>query len=459
MKPFLKILDQSGLTIFILMVSDVFWMSSALVIAYFLRNDVIGPEIQPFMEYVKAMPVVSLILLVTFYWFGLYERSSRTTKISELYNLFRAITLVWLLVMAASFLYKYDYSRIFVIMFYVLGLGLINFGRYLVRMVYRSFHRKGMGVTRVLIIGAGKPGKQVAKKLSEYDEFGYRVIGYLDNYAKPKKQDIPLMGGLDKLLSVIQHHQIQEVFVADPRLSHQRILELIHQCEKTDVKFKIVSDLFEIVAGDINLNELEGLPSLNLKKRDPNRIYLFLKRLMDILFSIFALVLLLPILLLIMIAIRVESKGKTIFQQKRVGKKGKEFIMYKFRTMHVNTNPNDYAPKDSGDKRITKVGKLLRKTSLDEWPQFWNVLKGEMSIVGPRPEMPFIVKTYTDWQRRRLDVKPGITGLWQILGRKDLPLHENIEYDFYYIKNQSLLLDLVILIKTVAVVFKGKGAY
>jgi lipopolysaccharide/colanic/teichoic acid biosynthesis glycosyltransferase len=127
--------------------------------------------------------------------------------------------------------------------------------------------------------------------------------------------------------------------------------------------------------------------------------------------------------------------------------------------MRHEVNPNDFAPTDKKDTRITRIGRFLRKTSLDEFPQFWNVIKGNMSVVGPRPEMPFIVETYKEWQRRRLDAKPGITGLWQILGRKDLPLHENIEYDFYYIKNQSLLLDLVILIKTVAAVFRGKGAY
>jgi exopolysaccharide biosynthesis polyprenyl glycosylphosphotransferase len=458
MKSYLKILDQGGLSIFLLLVSDLLWGGVAYVLAYYIRNDVLGPAIQPFPEYLQALPVVGLIIVATFYSVGLYERSQRTTQISELYNLFRAITFVWLFIMAASFLYKYDYSRIFIILFYLLAIVSINFGRYLIRTIFRAMHKRGVGVNRVLIVGAGKPGKQVAEKLKDYDEFGYRVVGFVDDHAK-EKGGVKILGKVGELVSLIKRHRIQEVFVTDPSISHERILEMIHLCDKTNVKFKVVSDLFEIVAGDIDLNELEGLPSLNLKKHESGIVYRFIKRLGDILFSLVALIVFLPFWLLIVLAIRLESKGPAIFSQKRVGKDGKMFTLYKFRTMYKDAKDNDYAPRKADDKRITKVGRFLRKTSLDEFPQFWNSLIGNMSVVGPRPEMPFIVEKYTEWQKRRLDVKPGITGLWQILGRKDLPLHENIEYDFYYIKNQSLLLDLVILIKTVAAVFRGKGAY
>ncbi len=455
MKPFLKILDQKALTILFLVLSDFLGGMGAFVGAYLIRDNFFGSKIQPFNEYLTAMPAVALILIITFYSFGLYERSQRVTRLSEIHRLFQAITFVWILVMAASFLYKYDYSRIFVILFYILGLVLINFGRVLLRSIYKSLHKRGLGVTNILIIGAGRPGKKVAKALKEYDEFGYRIVGFIDDNARKKKT----LGGLKSLIPLIKKHRIHEVYVVDPSISHEKILGLIHECDATKVKFKVVSDLFEIVAGDIDLNELEGLPSLDLKKRTPKLGYRIIKRILDIILSLAVFVVFIPLWLLIIVAIKLESKGAAIFSQKRVGKNGKKFVMYKFRTMYKEVNPNDYAPSKKDDERITKVGRFLRKTSLDELPQFWNVLKGEMSMVGPRPEMPFIVKTYTEWQKRRLDVKPGITGLWQILGRKDLPLHENIEYDFYYIKNQSLLLDLVILIKTVTAVISGKGAY
>lgn len=447
MKFFIRLLDQSGLMVFILMMSDLLGMGLAFLLSYMVRNDFIGPQIQPFREYLHAFPAVALILILTFHTFGLYTRRQRITPLSEWVGLFRAITLVWVLVMAASFLYKYDYSRILVVLLYGFALIFIVVGRTLVRSVYGFLQKRGIGVTNVLIIGTGKPAKKVAEGLKAYDAFGYRVVGFV---AEEK---------LHQIVSLIEKNKIHEVYVADPRLSHERILELIHRADKTDVKFKVVSDLFEIVAGDIDLDELEGLPSLHLKSGEPNLLYRFIKRLFDLLFSMGALVIFAPIWFLLMAIIRLESPGSPIFKQERVGKNGKPFLCYKFRTMYATAHPNEYAPKHKSDARVTQVGRWLRKTSLDEVPQFWNVLKGDMSVVGPRPEMTFIVKGYREWQRRRLDVKPGITGLWQILGRKDLPLHENIEYDFYYIKNQSLLLDLVILLKTIEVVLRGKGAY
>jgi exopolysaccharide biosynthesis polyprenyl glycosylphosphotransferase len=458
MKPFLRWLDQDRLAQTALLLSDLIWMGVAFIGAYWLRNDVIGPAIQPFATYQQAFPMVALILVATFYSFGLYERSRRRRPLGELYALMKAITLVWLLVMAASFLYKYDYSRIFVLLLYGLGLILIPSGRLLIRSIYRRLHQKGIAVTRVLIVGSGKPAKRVAEKLKEYDGFGYRVIGVVDDH-QPKNSSEKYLGPLKDLVSIIQQKNIDELYIADPRLSHERILELIHHCDPTGVKVKVVSDLFEIVAGDIDLDELEGLPSLDLGTQGGSWGYRFLKRCLDLSGALIGLIISLPVGMLIAIAIKLDSPGPVVFAQERVGLNGKNFTIYKFRTMHVASKKNDFAPKDDKDKRITKVGRWLRKTSLDELPQFWNVLKGEMSLVGPRPEMPFIVSTYTDWQRRRLEAKPGITGLWQILGRKDLPLHENIEYDFYYIKNQSILLDLVILIRTVLVVVTGKGAY
>jgi lipopolysaccharide/colanic/teichoic acid biosynthesis glycosyltransferase len=161
----------------------------------------------------------------------------------------------------------------------------------------------------------------------------------------------------------------------------------------------------------------------------------------------------------IALGIRRDTKGPVFFKQERVGRDGKRFLIYKYRTMHVEAPPYDYAPTAEEDPRITRFGRWLRRTSLDELPQLLNVLRGEMSMVGPRPEMPFLVDKYEPWQRRRLDVKPGITGLWQVIGRKNLPLHLNMQYDFYYIKNQSLLLDLEILFRTIPAVLKGKGAF
>lgn len=219
---------------------------------------------------------------------------------------------------------------------------------------------------------------------------------------------------------------------------------------------RIVGDITRLsrISPD-NLRLLEGLNSRNA----PNIFYIIMKRFLDVIIATAGLIVVLPFFPLIALYIRSESSGKVVIRQDRIGKNGKRFMIYKFRTMIVDTELYASAPRNNHDPRITRVGNFLRKYSLDELPQLWNVLKGEMSIVGPRPEMPFIVEKYEPWQKVRLEVKPGITGLWQILGRKDLPLEENIEYDLYYVFNQSLFLDLAIIFKTIPHLLFSRGAY
>lgn len=219
---------------------------------------------------------------------------------------------------------------------------------------------------------------------------------------------------------------------------------------------RIINELVKISSfSDDNLALLEGVR----RARAPSEIYFLLKRLMDIIFGAIGLIITLPFYSLILFYIKKDSPGPAIIQQERVGQHGRKFILYKFRTMPTGTDLYAAAPRGGDDPRITKIGRILRQYSLDELPQFWNVLRGEMSLVGPRPEMPFIVSRYTDWQKMRLTVKPGITGIWQILGRKDLPLEENIEYDLYYIFHQSFFLDLAILLRTVPHLLFPRGAY
>lgn len=192
---------------------------------------------------------------------------------------------------------------------------------------------------------------------------------------------------------------------------------------------------------------------------EKRKAYFFIKRCLDFLLSLFLLIFLAPLWLVIILFIKKDSPGKAIFSHQRAGKNGQPFTLYKFRTMHEGVKDQELAPTSKNDPRITKIGKWLRRTSLDEMPQLWNVLKGDMSLVGPRPEMIFITDHYTALEKCRLLIKPGITGLWQINGRKDLPLHENIEYDFYYLLHQSFFLDVIILLKTIKVVINAKGAY
>lgn len=208
-----------------------------------------------------------------------------------------------------------------------------------------------------------------------------------------------------------------------------------------------------------SISELKGKQFTGLEDGAEKPLYEGVKRVLDIVFALTGLVIFLPFWLLIGLLIRLDSPGKAVFTHTRIGKNGKPFTLVKFRTMYKGVKDEELAPQNPEDKRITRIGRFLRRTSLDEMPQLLNVLKGDMSLVGPRPEMPFIVEHYTPLERKRLLVKPGLTGLWQIMGRKDLPLHHNVEFDFYYITRRSLWMDFVIILKTFAVVISGKGAY
>jgi len=458
MRNLLRLINQERIALVALVVSDLVFFTFAFLFAYFVRN-AFAKGIQPVEVYLNAMPFSFLILVVVFYFFGLYEQRIRINSMSEIYTVIKGVLMTAVLLMAGAFLYKYDYSRGFVVVLILSALFFLNIGRVFVRVLRKWLVGHGKGVVNILVIGAGKTGKKLAEQIKKYKDFGYRIVGFIDDNVNKSKAGVLILGSVDNLVSHIKLHKIDVVYMADPTMPYERMLELMVDCEKLEVKFKLVSNLYEILAGKIDINQIEGIPTIDVRQKKALWLYESIKRLMDIVLSIVGLIILFPIWLIIIILIKVDSHGKAIFKQKRVGKNGKIFSMYKFRTMKNNVNLYEEAPRDSNDNRITKIGRFLRKTSLDELPQLINILKSEMSFVGPRPEMPFIVENYSKWQRKRLEVKPGLTGLWQILGRKDLPLHENIEYDFYYIQNRSFLLDVVIIFKTVWAVIAGKGAY
>jgi exopolysaccharide biosynthesis polyprenyl glycosylphosphotransferase len=237
------------------------------------------------------------------------------------------------------------------------------------------------------------------------------------------------------------------------------MLSIVLDCEDLGMTFRVVTNLFEVLTAGTPIDLVDDLPLVHLGHQRAHPFHEPIKRVVDVVGASIGLMLLGPAMLWCARRIVRESPGPAIFQQERVGRGGKIFQIQKFRTMYADVERYAVAPKDGSDSRITPFGRFLRITSLDELPQLFNVLKGEMSLVGPRPEMPFIVEAYDEWQRRRLSVKPGITGLWQILGRKDLPMHENLQYDFYYIRNRSLGQDLAIMARTIGAVFSRRGAF
>lgn len=229
-------------------------------------------------------------------------------------------------------------------------------------------------------------------------------------------------------------------------------------CRKLGIAFSVIPPTYGHYLHDLEVDDIGGIPVIREKERVSRFIYPILKKIFDLSVSLIALILLSPIFLVLAVIVRLDSPGPIFFSHRRVGLNGKEFNFLKFRTMYTESSPYAITPNSAEDPRITRFGRWLRRSSLDELPQFFNVLAGDMSLVGPRPEMPFIVSSYSEEQRQRLRVKPGITGVWQISAVRGEPIHANMEYDLFYIEHQSLLLDVIIMVKTVATAIRGIGA-
>lgn len=436
--------------------------NAAYAIRHFLSEPLNNP-LNPWGPYLLMTPLIAAVWLATNATLGLYTRRRGITRIEEMTLLIRAAWIGLLLLATLAFVFKeLDLARAVVLTTAVLNLFFLAAGRTLFRRLETRLQATGRADVRALIVGAGINGVRAMQKIVDHPEVGYRVVGFLDD--DPAKATTAIgkakvLGTLRDFKRIVEQERIDEVIVAIPSMAHKDILNMVMEVEAFEVRFRIVSDLFGVLAHETKIDLIEDVPIFDLKSGKADTQYEALKRTLDLTLCLIALPLLVVLHLFIALAIKLDSPGPALFTQERVGRYRKNFKMYKYRTMYIDTPKYAVAPKTGADPRITKIGKFLRATSLDELPNLLNVITGDMSLVGPRPEMPFIVDTYEEWQLKRLDVKPGVTGLWQILGRKDLPLHENLEYDFYYIKNRSLSLDLSILVKTVTAVLSRKGAY
>jgi len=445
--------------------TDALLVSLGWLAAYAVRYAVaepIGRAINPFDWYVRALPIVVGPWIATCWWFGIYRSCRTQTAIDELSKLLRGATLGLLVLSAIGFFFKeLAFGRTIVLASAALNLGLQGASRMFFRRIERSLRRSGSHDLRVLIVGTGVPAIRLLQKLQDHPEDGYRVVGLLDDARELPEKDVaghPVLGHLDDLRAVAIRHRVEEIFVALPSLGHTRMLSLVLACEDLGITFRVVTNLFEVLTAGTQLDLIDDLPLVRLGLERVHPLYEPCKRAFDLMCASAGLVLSAP--LLAWVALRLWRSGVSPwFVHERVGRDGRRFRMIKLRTLRGDVGAYEEAPRGPEDLRITPYGRWLRATSIDELPQLWHVLRGEMSIVGPRPEMPFVVSRYDEWQRRRLAVKPGITGLWQILGRKDLPMHENLQYDFYYIRNRSLALDASILLRTIGAVWTRRGAF
>jgi exopolysaccharide biosynthesis polyprenyl glycosylphosphotransferase len=445
--------------------TDAILVSFGWLAAYAVRHaasDLLGRPINPFDWYLRALPIVVGPWIAACWWFGIYRSHRTHTAIDELQKLFRGAMLGLLVLSAIAFFFKeLAFGRTVVLASALLNLGLQGGSRILFHRLERRMRREGSGDLRVLIVGTGVPAIRLLQKLQDHPEVGYRVIGLLDDADELPEKDVaghPVLGRVEDLRDVAARHEIEEVFVALPSLGHTRMLQLVLACEDLGITFRVVTNLFEVLTAGTQIDLIDDLPLVRLGRERVSPLYEPMKRAMDIAIASVGLVLSAPLLAFVCWRLR-RSGASPLFAHERIGRDGKAFRMYKLRTLRDDVTPYEAAPRGADDPRITPYGAWLRASSIDEIPQLWNVLRGEMSMVGPRPEMPFIVSRYDEWQRRRLAVKPGITGLWQILGRKDLPMHENLQYDFYYIRNRSLAQDVSILLRTIGAVWSRRGAF
>lgn len=338
------------------------------------------------------------------------------------------------------------------------------------RVYYRLIGRsRPGGRSRVLILGAGGLGKQIAQIVLDHSRWGFEAVGFLDDdprLAGSKILDLTVHGSIDELRQVVRDSRVDELWIALPAEAHQRVAEVVAATERLPIRIKVVPNYFSMALVRANAEILGGIPLIGL--RDPliEGIPRLIKRSFDLVVANLLLLPSMPLMALLALLIRLDSKGPALLRQERVGENGRQFHMYKFRTMRAGEGENQHvtngqvaAHKRKDDPRVTRVGRVLRRFSMDELPQIFNVIKGEMSLVGPRPEMPWLVDRYAAWQRKRFAVPQGITGWWQINGRSEKPMHLHTEDDLYYVYNYSLWLDIWILLRTPFAVLRGRGAF
>lgn len=453
---------------------DILGILIAFFYAYFFRfyGYIIPVDplkgIPPLSSYLAVCPLFLFVHLLIFYFQGLYRTRLKRPQIDDSF-LIALNTLFTILIVMAILNYLYAYSQGaaplfrmtfkishgFLIVYFISVVVLVSFLRYQIYFFMKRRFARGLNLQNILIIGAGEMGRTLAQKLREYKDLGFVVKGFLDD-EHPVGEKIPLDGGLEvlgkisDLDEVLSRGGISEVYVALDLRNYSKILDTLKVVHKYVVNVRLIPDVFQLLTLKANIQDLDGVPVISIDDVSMRGFNRLLKRAVDMVVSFFSLILLFPLFLIIALLIKLTSKGPVFYLQERMGLDGRQFTMIKFRTMICD------AEKETGpvmcrpdDPRITKVGRFLRKYSLDELPQLINVLKGEMSLVGPRPERPSFVREFVDRIPKymlRHKVKSGITGWAQVHGlRQDTSIEKRLEYDLYYIKNWSLGLDLKII--------------
>lgn len=464
-----------------LLISDTIFLVLAFYLSYYLRfNTGTLAEINRTYIIDKNYIFYSVIFILSaiflFFLFNLYNRD-KIYKGSGYYSkLLKAISInIIVIILAGYVLDLFTFSRKWILLLYLFSFVLLYLSRFLIEVITQKIAKKLNIKSKTVIIGIGENAKRIEDSLIKYSLEGDVILGHLDKKQRILKnkeycKDFTILGYLEDLNDIINKNNIQRVIISSPEYKYYELLEILESLKGLDVTTLIFPGFFEFSLKRLSVREIGGVPLMQVENIGFFGINLFLKNLIDyVLGSIFFIFFIL-IYLIAAILIKLDSRGPVFFKQRRLTKDCKEFYMYKFRSMHIDAeerlkdlmkyNEADYPLfKMRNDPRITRIGRFLRKFSIDELPQIINVLKGELSLVGPRPPLPAEVEKYDEWELRRMNVKQGCTGLWQISGRSDLLFDEMARLDLYYIQNWSIEMDIKIIIKTIPVMLFGKGAY
>ncbi len=472
--------------IIILALTDIASISTAMVLAYIIRVRILSPISQAL--FIPYMPPslkyrLSWVLVIGFLclaYEGLYKR--RLPFWRETRQVIKAITLAFLLMFAVLFLGKIsdEVSRTVLMLGYLASVVLVPLGRLISR---KFLVWTNLGLQPVLILGVGKTGELVARSLIRDQLSSYRIVGFLDDDPAKREHEVringarfPVLGGFREVNKVMKKTGVRHLIVAAPGMPAKDMVRLVNRLQRQSASITIIPDLFGIpvMGAEVDYSFDEQILSFRIRNRLANPWNMAAKRLFDLLISSATSVVVLPLMVIIALAIRLDSPGPVFFSHRRVGRAGKEFSCHKFRTMVANAqesleeilrcNPEfreewEQNFKLKEDPRITRVGRFLRKTSLDELPQLFNVLKGDMSLVGPRPIIQKEVAHFENSASYYFMVRPGIAGLWQVSGRNDINYPERVRLESWYVRNWSLWLDITLLIRTVGAVLTKRGAY
>jgi len=450
------------------LVGDVLATGAAVLVAYWLRFEVqlhpVTKGIPPLLRYLQLVPAVMILYPVVFYFQGLYHRRRMRSRFEEELRVVVAVLLATLILTASLTFYRppnFTYSRLFLAVFAAVDVVLVSLSRWTISTVLASIRRFGRNLQRVLVVGAGDLGRQVVERLHAHKEYGFQVVGFLDD--DPGKQQreiqgIPVLGTSHDLETVIAEQRIDQVMIALPLAAHNRTVQLIRRAGELLVDIKVVPDLLQYYVMRAGIEDLDGMPMINLTQIPLEGWNQIVKRAFDIVGSLILLLATGWLFPVIAWLIKRADGGPVFFSQIRTGMDGRSFRLYKFRSMRVDAEEDGQWTRNA-DPRVTGIGEFLRRTNLDELPQLFNVLKGDMSLVGPRPEQPEFVERfrsrYPEYHVRHR-VRAGLTGWAQVNGlRGDTSIRQRVIHDLYYIENWSLGLDLRILWRTLRLALTG----